>query len=157
VYRERATGFAPVLGCAYGKHAVRRLGPAYEPPAAIGSGAGNLRYTLVGTIVAYESVLAEWLVVVRDLRSGKLVHSVPAVTTHPSSPGSVSQIVVKRDGAAAWLAVVEGTAAPRYQLRAVDRAGSRLLASGASIESLALVGGTVYWVQDGRSRSARLG
>jgi hypothetical protein len=45
-----------------------------------------------------------------------------------------------------------------YEVHAADKAGSRLLATGANIEpnSLALVGNTLYWTQEGKPYFATL-
>jgi hypothetical protein len=71
--------------------------------------------------------------------------------------GATAAIVVKSDGAVAWIVETrqeEGT----YEVHAVDKAGSRLLASGADIDpsSLALAGSTLYWTQGGKPMSASL-
>jgi hypothetical protein len=125
------------------------------------------RETLAGPIVAYEELsLSEFhhsrIVIVRDLRSGRVVRSLP--TGIPTSPepsvvggGPVVAMVVKSDGAVAWFE--ESNFAPvEYTVHAVDKSGSRLLASGASVSrsSLALAGNTLYWTQGGKPVSAAL-
>jgi hypothetical protein len=102
---------------------------------------------------------SSWLVFVRDLRSGKVLHEVPTGTPNAPRPGLVgagftSVIVVKSDGAVAW--ITEG--AFTDEVHAVDRTGSRLLVSGPDIErsSLALAGSTLYWTQDGKPMSSVL-
>jgi hypothetical protein len=103
----------------------------------------------------------EALILVRDLRTGRLLHDVP--TGIPSAPhghlgvGPAISIVVKSDGAVAWIA----SALPPdgfFQVHALDGDGSRLLATGRSIDprSLALAGSTLYWTQEGKPFSAAL-
>lgn len=66
-------------------------------------------------------------------------------------------IVAMSDGAVAWI-VETGTNAADYQVHAIDKSGSRVLASGSNIEpqSLALAGNTFYWTQEGKPISAPL-
>jgi hypothetical protein len=66
---------------------------------------------------------------------------------------------VKSDGSVAWIVDVYGSENPvEYQVRALDRSGGRVLASGAGIAptSLALAGSTLYWTQGGKPFSASL-
>jgi hypothetical protein len=80
--------------------------------------------------------------------------------------GNVVAIVVKSDGAVAWIAedyertLGTGTPSvtPYFDVEAVDKSGSRLLASGTDIDpsSLALAGNTLYWMQGGQPASAPL-
>jgi hypothetical protein len=70
--------------------------------------------------------------------------------------GPVSAIVVKQDGAVAWIS--EPLAGGPIQVHAVDRTGSRLLASSEIVEpkSLVLVGSTLYWAEAGIRKSVAL-
>jgi hypothetical protein len=127
--------------------------------------------TLAGAIAAYEAASASgaqgqaktisWRVVVRDLRSGRVLHDVPTGTPKANpfavGVGRTLEIVVKSDGAVAWIAQAppyEGT----YQVHALEKSGSRLLASGAEVDpsSLAIGGSTLYWTQGGKPMSAPL-
>jgi len=72
---------------------------------------------------------------------------------------------VKSDGAVAWIVETQrgpfvGETGPptMFEVRAVDRTGSRLLASGSHFDplSLALAGSTLYWTQGGQPFSAQL-
>jgi hypothetical protein len=127
--------------------------------------------TLSGPVVAYEVASAtgaegqaqtvSFTVVVRDLRGGRVLHDVPSGTPAANpfavGVGRTVAVVVKSDGAVAWIAKAppyEGT----YQLHAVDKSGSRVLATGADIDpsSLALAGSTLYWTQGGKPMSAPL-
>jgi hypothetical protein len=121
-------------------------------------------------------------VVVRDLRTGRVLHRVPTGAPLEPKPGyvgvgNVVSIVVKSDGAVAWIAddyERSGTAhgTEYIDVYAVDKSGTRLLAAGTEIDpsSLALsVGGsnigqgsrtapgsTLYWTQGGQPMSASL-
>jgi hypothetical protein len=141
-------------------------------------------FVLAGPIVAYldlsisgseegttttEESRSFWLVV-RDLRNGHIVHQVTTTahvtTAHPVERGRgffarnrpSGTFVVKRDGAVAWIAAAATSGVPRYDVRALDGAGNRLLAAGPEIDphSLALAGGTLYWTQGGKPYSATL-
>ena len=110
---------------------------------------------------------------VLNLRTGKLLDRVP--TGVPMEPneyhvgvGPVETMVVKPDGAVAWVALDEqrseriehevGHDVNYYDLYALGSSGERLLASGTEVDpsSLALAGGTLYWTQDGKAFSAGL-
>jgi hypothetical protein len=105
----------------------------------------------------------EWKVVVENLRTGRVLHKVPTGTSSPGAVGigPVVSLVVKSDGAVAW--IVENEIPARhvpaeYEVHAVDKTGNRLLASGSDIDphSLALAGSTLYWTQGGKPMSAPL-
>jgi hypothetical protein len=87
---------------------------------------------------------------------------VPTGTNGPSSIGlgPVTSLVLKSDGAVAWIARNKpiGEPATSYEVHAVDKTGARLLAAGDEIApgSLVLAGGTLYWTQGGRPMSATL-
>jgi hypothetical protein len=95
--------------------------------------------TLAGTDVAFsEETERASLIIVRDLRTGRVLHKL-----HPGTPplirtpdGTATAIVVKSDGAVAW--IVGGNfftpPAPVYEVEAVDKTGRRLLASGVEID-----------------------
>jgi hypothetical protein len=153
------------------------------------------RVTLSGPVVAYEEffttaggytregevAMFSWRVIVRDLRTGRVLHNVP--TGNPLEPGpgyrgvgKVVALVLANDGAVAWIAEdYERSAmakAPYFDVYAADIAGTRLLASGTDIDpsSLALsvdathlddyphtiAGSTLYWAQAGQSFSTTL-
>jgi hypothetical protein len=159
--------FLEVYGCVNGSHRVVLLG---EPASfsAVGGG-GILGIQLAGPVVAYRESLdvtccsKRLWVVVRDLRTGRVLHRVPTGT--PITPtrgyvgvGPVVSMVVKSDGAVAWIVEAEDGSPAKYQVHAVDRSGSRVLAAASDIgrTSLALAGGTLYWTQGGRAESAVL-
>ena len=159
-----------VYGCVYGHRGSYKLG--YFPSDGTCSSSGCLdihRETLAGMIVAYEYSASNveeftWLVVVRDLRTGRVLHKIPTGTPVPPNPllvgtGSTVVIVVKTDGSVAW--IVEYPVGPettKYEVHALDKTGNRVLASGTDIgpHSLALAGSTLYWTQGGKSFSTKL-
>ena len=62
-----------------------------------------------------------------------------------------------RDGSVAWI-VETNEEEGEYQVHAVDKSGSRVLASNPDIDptSLALAGSTLYWTQGGQPATASL-
>lgn len=153
------------------------------------------RVTLAGAAVAYEeffttadrytlegaAVRTSLRVIVRDLRTGRVLHDVPTGTPPKPEPGSVGvgeivALVLKSDGSVAWIAEdTERSAtakAPYFDVYAADGSGTRLLASGTDVDpsSLALsvdathldyyphtiAGSTLYWTQGGQSFSTTL-
>jgi hypothetical protein len=167
--------FLDFYGCSYQGKRSYLLGN--RPEYASSGGSGIELETLAGPMVAYEKSSASryygttWLIVVRDLHSGKILHSVPTGTRSlPESPnteggpdyhdvgiGPAAAIVVKSDGAAAWI-VQSGKEEGGYQVHAVDKTGSRVLAESPEIDphSLALAGSTLYWTQGGKPMSSTL-
>jgi hypothetical protein len=161
-----------IFGCAYGG---RRAYALSGPPAfSSQSGSEATDYTLAGVILVFESFEVQSipglglpelkrLIKVENLRTGRLLHKVPTGTSSPNSIGigPVVTLVVKSDGAVAWIAgnnKGRGEPATSYEVHALDKTGNRLLASGAEIDpsSLALAGGTLYWTQGGKPMSAVL-
>jgi hypothetical protein len=168
--------FLGVYGCVYGRHPVF-LGVLSKPSSEGDEGIEHVK--LAGSMAAYEkfyigghgSKRAESRVIVRDLRNGRVLHRVPTGTPPTPEPGvvgigNVVSLVVKSDGAVAWIAedgeVVSpsnpSVSVPAYEVEAVDASGTQLLASGAEIDpySLKLASGTVYWTQSEKSFSAPL-
>jgi hypothetical protein len=172
VYEIHGRLSSEAFGCSYRDKRSFELG---EPAECGGSdecpGVGF--ETLTGPIVAYEESYGEKggpvasnLVVVRDLRKGRVLHRVPTGTAQLPRPqvvgdGGVVAIVAKADGAVAWIVQTfysSNSAPSEYEVHAVDKTGNRLLASGAQINShsLALAGSTLYWTQGGKPMSATL-
>jgi hypothetical protein len=161
-----------INACAYGHRHVYVLGEPLGPGDPQGN-EGVTSETLAGAIVAYEFSSTppsccevgrggEAVVVVRDLRSGRVLHKVPTGT--PSAPraagiglGPALSLVVKSDGAVAWI-VSAGFRNGYYQVHALDGSGSRTLATGRSIDprARALAGSTLYWTQEGKPFSSAL-
>ena len=129
-----------IRGCALGHRRVVVLGLA--PFGTAREVGGVYSATLAGTIVAYEQFREVFgpeqplsdLVVVRDLRTGRLLHRVPTGTSAPTGPAAKA-IVVKSDGAVAWIVDTAGG----YQVRAVDRTGSHVVAIGSDIAPGSLI------------------
>lgn len=156
------------FACAYRAKRAYLLGR--EAKFSSGGGGGVELPRLVGPVVAYgKSLDVEGifpnpghsinLVIVRNLMTGRVLHKVP---TGPSSrnsvgAGPVGALVVKRDGAVAWINGA-GDATFKHEVHVIDRKGSRLLASGLGIDplSLRLRGSTISWTQNGQSFSAPL-
>jgi ribosomal protein L27 len=155
-----------VYGCKYGQERSYELGQVPECGGGQGGCAGVTHEILAGPVVAYELFAhqngihssSEWEVLVRNLHTGTIMHREPTGTrtTTPSDVGAgpTVAIVVKSDGAVAWTNADEGS----YQVHAVDKSGSRLLASGRDVDphSLALAGSTLYWTQGDKPFSAPL-
>jgi hypothetical protein len=103
-----------------------------------------------------------FIVVVRNPSTGRIVHRVPTGTPLQPTPsfvgiGETTAIVVKSDGAVAWITEValgEGG----YQVHALDKAGSRVLASGEDIKpyALGLRGSELFWAEGGKRMSTVL-
>lgn len=167
---NRGISFEAYLGCIRGRRYAYEVG---GPGAGSSSGGGGTRnLTVVGPMVAWEEWISigmgedkrlEWIVLVRDLRTGRILHKLPTGTTTVKERlgvGPATQIVVSADGAVAWIAhvVVQEAQHGSYQLYVADKTGTRLLASGTNIapNSLALAGHTLYWTQGGVAMSAPL-
>lgn len=173
--------FLDVYGCSYKTKRTYLLGSVPSTAGGYESGDGGevMLETLAGTMAAYETGLcgpetAGSVIVVRDLYDGKVVHCVPTGTpAHPEPPrtehgltvthvgiGPVESLVVKSDGAVAWIAqdAVEESLSYSYQVHVLDKNGSRVLAASTEIEpkSLALAGSVLYWTEAGRPMSAVL-
>jgi hypothetical protein len=139
---------------------------------------------LAGPILAYATDSGEdikygacnceaWGVVVRNLRTGRLLHHVP---TGPHQVpfgsyvglGPAEHVVVKADGSVAWtvwnfILWDEASRAGRnemrsYEVRAIDHGKERVLASGPDLlpGSLSLRGSRLEWVQGGKRSYASL-
>jgi hypothetical protein len=156
-------------GCVYGSRHTYELGmPSDCVDVSLGACGGITNVVLAGSTVAYEEFSSRsgaWWVVVRDLSSGRVLRRLRTNTPGPlNTAGALETLVLKSDGAVAWVAQAHlPTAVPNgpreYEVYAADATGeSRLLASGSGIEpaSLALAGSTVYWIQGGRPVSASL-
>ncbi len=173
--------FLYVYGCSYKTKHTYLLGsvPSTAGGYESGGGGGVKLETLAGTMGTYETDscrlgTAGSVIVVRDLSNGKVIHCVPSGTpAHPEPPrtehgltvthvgiGPVESLVVKSDGAVAWIAqdAVEESLSYSYQVHVLDKNGSRVLAASTEIEpkSLALAGSVLYWTEAGRPMSAVL-
>ncbi len=165
--------------CAYGSHRVYRLGESFETYGVLEP--VEIPMALTGSVLAYEdfestegreiprSGKISWQVVVIGLRSGRVLHRVPtgvAPAARLVGDGSIEALVVKGDGAVAWIVDtvtedIKSLAAARtgvFEVHALDKTGSRLLARGSDMrpKSLVLVGSKLYWTQGGKQMSTTL-
>ncbi len=151
-------GLFRIFGCAFSDGHPYVLG-AKAAYSSMGGG-GITKEALAGTIIGYEQSSSRTtappvppvpllsLVIVRDLHTGKVLHK---------ARSSSRMIVVKPNGSVAWLAQINFQS-NEYKIEALDKSGSRVLASGTDIEpgSLALAGSTLYWTQESKPFSATL-
>jgi hypothetical protein len=167
VFEAERAELETVFGCAIGGREYALGQPLGVSPAGY---AGVGPFALGGGMVAYgDSEVANLPsggtapdrneVLVRNLRTGRVVHRIP---TGPSEGTTVGRgptdaVVVKPDGSVAWIAGATGISAD-LSVRALDRNGERLLAEGEGIDqaSLRLEGSTASWMQNGARTSARL-
>lgn len=156
-------------GCVYGQTRSFVVGGVSECLSGGGACGGTRHITLAGTLVARElSVISpvlgtKYLVEVESLRSGQILHKVPTGVPQTVNPkiigaGPTTAIVMKSDGAVAWINEKVVAAGTEYEVHALDKSGERLLASGTDIgaQSLALAGSTLYWTQGKVPESATL-
>ncbi len=159
IYLVRET----VYGCAGASGKSHRLGKRGFCPlqACVG------RVALAGRTAAYELDTfgvdtSSSGVVVRNLANGRVLMNRGAIwnVPGPESFESVSSIVVKRDGAVAWIAKVSSIGHPSalFEVHRDDRQAHDLLDSGPGIapRSLRLHGSTITWTDAGKTRSATL-
>jgi hypothetical protein len=164
-------GFEYIFGCAYGSQHEYALGSI--PYSSSMSSGGVFHEIVAGATVAYvvdrtagDSVGLDFesdVVVVRDLLTGKTIHKAPTgVAVKPAmlndvGTGDVWGLVVKSDGAVAWIAPA-GEEFGGCAVHAMDKTGSRVLASGQGVvcSSLALAGSRLYWTHNGVAASTVL-
>lgn len=103
----------------------------------------------------------EWRVIVRDLRTGQIIHNVTTGPKDPAHPkligdGWTVAIVLRADGSVAWTTQAPYFSGSPYAVHVLDGKGDRELAVGTTVDphSLALSDGTLYWTQDGTPMSA---
>jgi hypothetical protein len=123
---------------------------------------------LAGPIVAYGLErcgvdTGSSTVVVRNLASAKPLADLPAGTLALGAESyvSVASLVLRRDGAAGWIATDSSLAGHRpttYEVHRFTAGKSSLLDSGTAIgpDSLRLAGSRMTWRDGGRERSAGL-
>jgi hypothetical protein len=166
------------VGCIYGNRVVyldvANGGGSSSP------GVGYANFTISGNLVAYTETEGPSLVsfnatesngvIVRDLRTGRIVHRAPSgrypCVTDPKAlasggEGPVTALVLSPTGAVAWISEVRenpicGVPIGEQHVHLLDGTGERVLASGAGIAALSLTGRTVYWTQGERAYSAEL-
>ncbi len=166
-----------IVGCVYGKAHSYTVGyPSFGSGSAAG---GSTVQQLVGTMVAvassYESTvygIERDSISVRNVRTGRVVFSSatgppedignsPASAYESEGAGPVASLVLKADGAVAWIVsarTAQESTTGKYQVYTLDRTGKHMVAFGDTIEpaSLALAASTIYWTQDGIAHSASL-
>ncbi len=158
-------------GCAYGSTHRYALGAI--PDGSSNGSQGSWQYTLAGTTLAFTEggcpgALASansscWQhLTVMNLKNGRRLHRV-SISIAPGCDGQVLRLVLKEDGAVAWIGIndLEGDCrmgTKTLEVHALESAGESLLASGTNISpaSLALAGSTVYWMQGETAHSATL-
>lgn len=100
--------------------------------------------------------------VVQRLDTGKMLHSVGAITgpLGVEAAYEVTSVVAKPDGSAAWIGHGHAIGPPRNatEVHDVTAHGTRLLDSGPGIStgSLRLRGSVLSWRDNGHTRTARL-
>jgi hypothetical protein len=151
-----------VYGCAVGAGHSYRLGTGRPliREGRVGVIAVAGRYAAYG-LSSFGVDMVSARVIVRNLANGAFVHDAPATTRIlVESFQSVDSIVVKPDGATAWIAAVASVVSRnRYlEVHRVDARGTALLYSRPGIvsRSLTLHGSTVTWRNGSTSRSATL-
>ncbi len=164
-------------GCALSRRRTYHLGRLARCRTPLEAGeewcGGIAHEVLGGAMAAFEESrrevspkdggLSTWHVTVRDLATGRLVHTLVTATDGPPDDaeidsGPTAAIVVKADGSVAWIAEVPNGEVTEYQLLAVGRAGRRVLAIATDIQpsSLTLAGNRLHWIEGGEPRSATL-
>jgi hypothetical protein len=194
--REGSLEYLSIRGCAYGQRRSFFISACNRHESATVC-ADTSHVALTGVMVASENAFVvegrgeekgidEWHVEVRNLRTGRVLHEVP--TGAPLKPesryvgiGPIVGLVLKSDGSVAWIAEDYERSSvlgrkpftiPYYDLYAVDKSGTRLLASGTDVDPTSLslsvgsfsvngysrivVGSTLYWTQGGKPFSATL-
>jgi hypothetical protein len=153
-----------VYGCSVHGSGSYRLGVSTPSIGELRVG----RVAIAGEITAYalirsgvDTVIAD--VVVTRLTDGTLLRSASAITRAlgPELLESVGSVVVKGDGAVAWIAAAESIARPGgadVEVHKIEQKRDVLLARGAGIApaSLRLKRSRLTWRQGGRTFSAAL-
>jgi hypothetical protein len=150
---------------------VTKLGP---PSSSSGLVVVTLsRWRLQGSLVAYArergfyKEFPTFLIVVRDVRSGRTLRTVNAAPSDGSNEDppdeawrtiGVRDLVLTADGRVAWIVTNPLARGVPTQVWKADRAGVGLLDAGPDVgpASLELSGDVVRWVRDGVSQTARL-
>jgi hypothetical protein len=160
-----------VYGCVFGRRGAFKLGEVIHREG-VGKYMEEVEFgdsdeVLAGPVVAFEyrathtSARGCFEVVVENLQTGRTLRREPSgLSPFPGEQcgaGVVPSIVVKSDGAVAWIADA-GDSTGSLQVHVADAQGSRVVASGTDIDpsSLALAGSTLYWTQGGSPLSAVL-
>ena len=143
-------------GCLFSANEAFRLGQDDDDDFDLGS------FRLVAPYVGYEEQACVGLgcgysVIVRDLRDGGKLREAPEPAT--DGFGKVTDLELKDNGSVAWIANSPPfSPTPARSVWASDGLGTRRLDTGPDIalESLALNGSVLSWVNGGLSRSSVL-
>jgi hypothetical protein len=166
--------YGELKGCSFATGRPYPLGPYFGVSSQGGGGVSTL--VLAGNYVAYQlaylpfeaeqSDPTSWYIVVRDLRSGRIVHKEPTGTSsEPAEIGlnEAASLVVSDTGAVAWIVINRQTSCQTKperhcaQVHAIDQDGARVVAEapaeefgtpGINVESLRLRGQTLSWLQE---------
>jgi hypothetical protein len=152
-----------VYGCAAGASKSYTLGRAARSITAPRVGP----VVVAGQVAAYGLTrfgvdTADSQVVVRRLSDGKQLASAPATATSPvEGIQSVGSIVLKTDGAVAWIGDARSLVSRLgavVEVRRIDKRGAALLDSGTEVKpgSVRLRGSTLSWLHGGATRHASL-
>jgi len=162
VFSKPSNGDRRDFGCAYSSGRLVALGHARCLSRLPGPGVSHIR--LAGDFAGFGTMrcgvdTATAGVRVIDLAKRKTTVDVAATSppNRPESFESVDALVLRSDGAVAWISSISsivGGGGPAYEVR--ER--GRLLDRGAAIDprSLAINGSTVRWRNGGRLKSAPL-
>lgn len=161
-------------GTTYGclKSRGRRVALGSYSDASYFEKGGQRNATLGGRFVAFEDFRlgqdgSFYLVRVIDLRTGRLIKSLPTGPVSPNNDsikqavglGPTTRVRVRATGAVAWIARDPYVTPTRYEVRRGADGGSVQLDEGTAIRgsSLALNGKTLTWSNGSNRRSAPLG
>jgi hypothetical protein len=151
-----------VFGCSAARrhsfrlgHATRSIGEDEVGPVAVAGDLAAYGLRRFGVDTALASV------VVRRLTDGTTLKELSATRAlGAESFQSVESVVIRRDGAVAWIGSVHSIGARRsaIEVHEAGTGGDRLLDSGSGIDagSLRLHGSTLSWVDGGATRHATL-
>ena len=164
------TTYPAYLGCLRGARRAYEVGGPGVGSSSVADGTRNLM--VAGPIVVWEHWSStgmgspernEWVVLVLNLRTGRILHKLPtgtATVREWTGVGPTTGIVVSPTGGlVAWIVrVVDEQGQHGYEVHATDITGTRILAMGTNIDphSLALAGHTIYWTQGGKPSAAAL-
>lgn len=157
VYSWHSTVYGCALGRTYRLGAVSRsISESRVGPVALAG--EDVAYGLA----TYGVDTGSTEVVVRRLTSGKTLHR-DSATSRPLGPEafqSVDSLVLRRDGAVAWIGQAQSIVSHSREVEVVrdDRRGEATLDEGTAIAtgSLRLNGSTLTWKHGGATRSAAL-
>jgi hypothetical protein len=157
-----------VFGCARGL--TRRYAFGMPQRFSSSGGGGVAHEGVAGVFAAYEQSSSEPIeppyhgasvsqLIVRNLETGRVTHKVPtAPVAHENmiGRGPVFQLALDASGAIGWIVI--GHSVGEYEVRAVDRTGEHVLASGSGIapHSLELRGNRLSWSRTGKRSSYTL-